>query len=131
MKDTFGYFVTQISAHRAAQIYGWMGEDAAAVNREHHVRQDDGSIFLTVRFAGGGVRVGSEAHPAVEGSMLVALYLPGQNPLPLFPPEAAALGQALIDMAAELTPPGEGAIEMEDLPDAIRAVQRLERSRDD
>lgn len=131
MKAAFGYLVTQISARRAAQIYGWMGQDEADLNRITHERADDGSIHLTIRFAGGGVRVGSKSHPADEGSMLVALDLPGQNPLPLFPAEAAALGQALIDIAAELTPPGEGAIEMADLPDAIRAAQRLERSRDD
>lgn len=126
MKNSFGYLVTQVSARRAAQIYGWMGEDAAAANRETHETAADGTIHIPIRFAGGEVSVASERFPSNEGSGVVALDLPGQKPLPLFPSEAAALGQALIDIAAGLMQPVEGAIEMADLPDAIRAAQRVE-----
>ncbi|WP_125099696.1 hypothetical protein [Leucobacter chromiireducens] len=131
MKAGFGYLVTQISARRAEQIYGWIGEDAAAANRESHATAEDGSVHVPIRFAGGDARIFFEDRPADSGSVMVELDLPGQKPLPLFPSEAAALGQALIDIAADLAQPGEGAIEMADLPEAIRAAQRFERSRDD
>ncbi|QIK63787.1 hypothetical protein G7068_11775 [Leucobacter viscericola] len=126
-----GFFVTRASPRQIERIYNWMGEDIANLRREGYERMSDGSLSVPARFAGGAVQVLPASLPDGENSAMVELDLPGTGPVPFFPTEARALGQALIDVAEELRRDAPGSIKMTDLPGAIQAALRAEELQDD